>query len=67
MHYLDGSGGRARIPTEWTDEAPVDPLVVATAGRCPFRTDDLVELSALMDALRGPGHGPAEGVAGLMP
>ncbi|MCW2870833.1 MAG: hypothetical protein JWL99_2153 [Streptomyces oryziradicis] len=40
---------------------------LAAAGRCPFRTADLVELSALMDALRGPGHGPAEGVAGLMP
>ena len=67
VHYFDGAGGRARIPTEWTDEAPVDPFVVAAAGRCPFRTEDLVELAALVDGLESSAAGRLGSVGGLAP
>jgi hypothetical protein len=63
VYYFDEAGGRSRIPTEWTDGAPVDPFVVAAAGRCPFRTEDLVALAVLVDELMGAG----EGVGGLAP
>jgi hypothetical protein len=34
----------------------VDAFVVASGGDCPFRTQDLVELAALIDRLRGVGE-----------
>jgi hypothetical protein len=43
---LDADGLRCSFPVEWTDRAPVDPFMMVAAGRCPFRTEDLVELAA---------------------
>lgn len=67
VYYFDEDGRRCRIPTEWTDEAPVDPFVVAAQGRCPFRTEDLVELAGLVDSLRSRRDGAGGGVGGLAP
>jgi hypothetical protein len=41
-----------RIPTVWTDRAPVDPFVVVAAGRSPFRVCDLLALAELIGARR---------------
>jgi hypothetical protein len=67
VYYFDEDGRRCRIPTEWTDEAPVDPFVVAAEGRCPFRTEDLVELAGLVDSLRLRRGRAGDGVGGLAP
>lgn len=40
----------------WTDLKPADDFEVASQGRARFRPDDLAELAALLDALRGAGH-----------
>ncbi|MFJ8018736.1 Y4bD/Y4pK family protein [Streptomyces sp. NPDC096311] len=56
VYYFDEVGGRSKIPAEWTSVAPVDPFVVAAAGECPFRTQDLVALATLIDRLRGVGE-----------
>ncbi|GBP99944.1 hypothetical protein SSP531S_13480 [Streptomyces spongiicola] len=63
VYYFDEVGGRSRIPTEWTSEAPVDAFVVAAEGSCPFRTQDLVELAALVDRLRGSNRGTVGEIA----
>jgi len=39
------------LPVEWTDLAAQDPFVVVAAGRSPFRTQDLLELAALVQVL----------------
>ena len=54
---LDRGGRRCSFPVEWTDVAPVDPFTVAAAGRCPFRTQDLVELLGLVRGLQERGFG----------
>ncbi|MGX4694389.1 DUF5372 family protein [Streptomyces sp. JNUCC 63] len=56
VYYFDEAGGRSRIPAEWTSVAPVDAFVVAAQGGCPFRTQDLVALAALIDRRRGVGE-----------
>jgi hypothetical protein len=61
---LDGEGCRCSFPVEWTDVMPVDPFTAVSEGRCPFRTQDLVQLAGLVGSLRERGFG---GVAGLAP
>jgi hypothetical protein len=46
------NGGLFSLPAGWTDVAAVDPFVVIAAGRCPFRLDDLLAVSAVIDQLR---------------
>ena len=41
----------ASIPASWTDVVAPDPVVVLSAGRSPFRLDDLLELTRLVAAL----------------
>jgi Family of unknown function (DUF5372) len=48
----DAHGEVRSLPTAWTDVAEVDPFVVLAAGRCPYRTTDLLELAGLLDRLR---------------
>lgn len=66
VYYFDEDGQRCRIPTEWTDEAPVDLFVVAAGGRCPFRTEDLVELALLVDGLRERRPVGGDGIGGAV-
>jgi hypothetical protein len=49
VFYLDEQGRRRPIPAAWTDVVADDPFRVMAAGRCPFRTADLVALADLVD------------------
>lgn len=51
VYVLDEHGELLSLPAEWTDLVAEDPFVVLAAGRTPFRTDDLLELAALVDRL----------------
>jgi hypothetical protein len=52
VHLRDGGGVLFSLPAGWTDVAPVDPFVVAAAGRCPFTLDGLLALAGLIDRVR---------------
>ncbi len=52
VFYRDQRGHLASLPARWTSAAEEDPLVVVAAGRSRFRVDDLVDLVALVLALR---------------
>jgi hypothetical protein len=45
----DDQGRLRRLPTAWTDRAPVDPFVVLAAGRSAFRVCDLLELVSVIE------------------
>ena len=51
VYYRDAEGSLASIPASWTDVMPPDPVVILSAGRSPFRLDDLLELARLAAAL----------------
>jgi hypothetical protein len=52
IYYHDDRGQLAGIAVGWTDMAPPDPVVVVSAGRSPFRFEDLMELSRLVASLQ---------------
>ena len=52
VYYHDERGELGSQPTAWTDVADVDPFVVMSAGRSPFRIADLLDLADLADQLR---------------
>jgi hypothetical protein len=52
IYYHDDRGQLTGIAAQWTDIVPPDPVVVLSAGRSPFRFEDLVELSRLLASLR---------------
>ena len=45
----DDQGRLRRVPTAWTDRAPVDPFVALAGGRSAFRVCDLLELASLIE------------------
>ena len=51
LYFEDRDGRAASIPKHFTDHGPVDPVVVMGRGRSLFRVADLLELSALIEAL----------------
>ena len=51
MYYHDDAGKLRSLPSAWTSVSAVDPFVVLSAGRSPFRVSDLLELSRLMGAM----------------
>ena len=51
IYYHDAQGRLVSVPAAWTDRAPPDPAVVVSAGRSPFRVEDLLELTRLLAAL----------------
>ena len=51
IYYHDARGRLVSVPAAWTDRAPPDPAVVVSAGRSPFRLEDLLELTRLLAAL----------------
>ena len=53
VFYRTAEGLVASLPARWTSLVPDDPVVVLGNGRTPFRTDDLIELVALVSVLRG--------------
>lgn len=51
VYYHDANGRLASIPTSWTDVVAPDPVVALSAGRSPFRLEDLLELARLVAVL----------------
>ena len=66
VYVFTGDGELLSLPVEWTDLAGEDPSVVIAAGRSPFRTQDLLELAGLLQALSRPGP-DAAGVERITP
>jgi hypothetical protein len=60
VFYLDARGGRQRIEAGWTDVVPDDVFRVLAAGRCAFRTEDLLAVAGLVERWRSAagGSGP---------
>lgn len=52
VFYKDTRGRLGRMPVGWTSIAKADAFQVTAAGRCQFRTDDLLRLVDLIEALR---------------
>lgn len=52
-YFHDDQGQLRSLPADWTSIGLDDPFVVVSAGRAVFRTTDLLELMALLDALQG--------------
>jgi hypothetical protein len=50
VYYRDEGERLACIPASWTDMIPPDPVVAISAGRSPFRLQDLLELARLVEA-----------------
>ena len=53
VFYRDAAGQLRHLPVEWTSAAPVDPFKEVAAGRCRFRTEDLLQLADLLDKVKG--------------
>ena len=51
LYYCDQKGRLVSVPARWTDRAAPDPVVAVSAGRSPFRLEDLLELARLVAAL----------------
>jgi hypothetical protein len=52
VFFFDHDGVQRSLPRAWTDAADVDLFVALSAGRSPFRVEDLVALSDLIGGLR---------------
>jgi len=52
VYFRDEAGRLRRMPVGWTTVAKPDAFQVTAAGRCRFRTDDLLRLVALVEGLR---------------
>jgi len=48
LYYHDPKGMLVSVPARWTDRLPADPVVTVSAGRSPFRLEDLLELARLV-------------------
>jgi hypothetical protein len=54
VDYRDRAGRLTSIPASWTDVVAPDPVVAVSAGRSPFRLQDLVELARFLQRLHDP-------------
>ena len=54
VDYRDAAGRLTSIPASWTDVITPDPVAAVSAGRSPFRLQDLVELMRLLQRLHDP-------------
>ena len=52
VFFLDETGRLRHMPVGWTNVAPPDPFKEVAAGRCHFRTEDLLRLVDLVAKLR---------------
>jgi hypothetical protein len=51
LYYRNEEERLVSIPARWTDRVAFDPVVTISAGRSPFRLQDLLELTRLLEAL----------------
>lgn len=54
VFFFGDDGTMTSLPTSWTDVAQPDTFVAMSAGRSPFRVEDLLALVELIDGLRSP-------------
>jgi len=52
VYFRDEMGRLRRMPVGWTSGAPPDPFRTMAAGRCRFRTADLMRLAELIARLK---------------
>ncbi len=52
LYYHDQEGRLVSVPANWTDMVAPDPVISISAGRSPFRLEDLLELNRLVTALQ---------------
>ena len=50
LYCRDPKGTLVSVPARWTDRIAADPVVTVSAGRSPFRLEDLLELTRLVAA-----------------
>ena len=55
VYFHDDTGRLVSLPAAWTSVFPTDPYVAVSAGRSPFRVQDLLELSQLIARIRQGG------------
>jgi len=56
VFFFADDGQLTSLPSGWTDVDPPDPFDAISAGRSPFRVDDLLALAALIDGMRQAGQ-----------
>jgi hypothetical protein len=52
VYFHDDQGRLRSLSADWTSLGSEDPFVVVSASRATFRPVDLLELTALLDALQ---------------
>jgi hypothetical protein len=48
VYFYDDYNRLRSMPASWTSVGSIDPFVQVSAGRSPFRVEDLLELSRLI-------------------
>jgi hypothetical protein len=51
VYFRDEAGRLRRMPVGWTSVLEADVFLATAAGRCRFRTDDLLRLVELIEGL----------------
>ncbi len=51
FYFYDEDGRLKSVLVRWTDQAPADSFVDASAGRAYFRVEELLRLSVLIEGL----------------
>ena len=52
FYYRNAEGRVVSVEARWTNVVPPDPVVAVSAGRSPFRLEDLLEIARLVAALQ---------------
>jgi Family of unknown function (DUF5372) len=55
VYFHDDTGRLVSLPALWTSVFPADPFVAVSAGRSPFRVQDLLELAQLIARIQQGG------------
>ena len=53
VYFLDDAGELRRMPAQWTSLAAADAFVSISAGRSSLRMQDLLQMVALVEQIRG--------------
>ena len=53
VYFHDNDGRLTSVPTAWTSVCAADPFVVVSAGRSPFKAQDLLEVAEVIEAMTG--------------
>ncbi len=52
-YFHDDDERLTSVPTAWTSISAADPIVAVSAGRSPFKAQDLLEVAELIEAMTG--------------